>query len=65
MEKSFFQHHIFPQKLRDFSKKIGIDVDDCIIVVAEWFHKWIHGGGAEEVGGTSSGMTSISGQKTS
>ncbi|WP_258001559.1 RHS repeat-associated core domain-containing protein, partial [Fischerella thermalis] len=35
--KEFFQHHIFPQKLRDFFKKIGIDVDDCIIVVAEWF----------------------------
>jgi hypothetical protein len=43
--KEFFQHHIFPQRLREFFKKIGIDVDDCIIVVAEWFHKWIHGGG--------------------
>jgi RHS repeat-associated protein len=44
--KEFFQHHIFPQRLREFFKKIGIDVDDCIIVVAEWFHKWIHSGGS-------------------
>jgi RHS repeat-associated protein len=29
--KEFFQHHIFPQRLREFFKKIGIDVDDCII----------------------------------
>ena len=36
--KEFFQHHIFPQRLREFFKKIGIDVDDCIIVVSEWFH---------------------------
>ena len=31
--KEFFQHHIFPQRLREFFKKIGIDVDDCIISV--------------------------------
>ena len=42
--RQFLQHHIFPRAMRDFFKKIGIDVDDCIIVVADWFHSWVHGG---------------------
>jgi hypothetical protein len=40
----FFQHHIFTQVFRKMFKRIGIDIDDCIIVVADWFHSWIHSG---------------------
>ena len=40
----FLQHHIFPQVFRKMFKRIGIDIDDCIIVVADWFHSWIHSG---------------------
>ncbi|GIV10875.1 MAG: hypothetical protein KatS3mg020_0366 [Fimbriimonadales bacterium] len=40
----FFQHHIFPQRFREMFRRIGIDVDDCIIVVADWFHSWVHSG---------------------
>jgi hypothetical protein len=40
----FFQHHIFPQVFRKMFKRIGIDIDDCIIVVVDWFHSWIHSG---------------------
>ncbi len=45
--REFFQHHIFPQALRKIFRRVGIDVDDCIIVVADWFHSWIHSGGGK------------------
>ncbi|MCL6533176.1 MAG: TIGR02269 family lipoprotein, partial [Armatimonadetes bacterium] len=40
-----FLHHIFPQQLREAFKKIGIDIDHCVMDVPDWFHSWIHSGG--------------------
>ena len=45
--RQFLQHHIFPQaeRFRKMFDSLGINVDDCIIVVADWFHSWVHSGG--------------------
>jgi RHS repeat-associated protein len=44
--KTFIEHHIFPQadRLRRLFEKIGIDVDDCVMKVPNWFSDWIHSG---------------------
>jgi hypothetical protein len=44
--KTFIEHHIFPQadRLRRLFEKIGIDVDDCVMKVPDWFSDWIHSG---------------------
>jgi len=40
-----FLHHIFPQQLREKFSKIGINIDECVMDVPDWFHSWVHSGG--------------------
>jgi len=44
--RTFIEHHIFPQadRLRRLFEKIGIDVDDCVMKVPDWFSDWIYSG---------------------